>query len=72
MIKHAAVVPFKDGVSEEEARAALESIADVIELPYCSGFGQKVIDAAERAEVTVGDHVKAFDDEWGTPVWYIP
>ena len=72
MIKHAAVVPFKDGVSEEEARAALESIADVIELPYCSGFGKTIAETAGRAGVTVGDHVKAFDDEWGTPVWYIP
>ena len=72
MIKHAALIPFKDGVSEEEARAALESIADVIELPYCSGFGLTIAEVAERAEVAVGDHVKAFDDEWGSPVWYIP
>lgn len=70
--KRAALIHFEDHVSEEEAREALEAIAHVLKKPFRSTFGMDVAEAAELPPVTVGDFVREYDDDWGSPVWYIP
>lgn len=72
MIKLAALIEFNNHVSKEEARAALESIAHVLKEPYRSDFGLTVEEIAERPPVSVGDYVRSYDDEWGSPTWYVP
>jgi hypothetical protein len=66
MIRRAALIHFREGVTDAEARKALEKITDVLEVPYVwnNGFGQP--------NSTVGDYVNEYDDEYGGPVWYIP
>lgn len=64
MLKRAALIYFKEGVTDEEARAALESIENVLHDPR----------QFDRHHTTtlVGDYVQEYDDEYGGPVWYIP
>ena len=69
MNRLAALIEFAEHVSDEEARAALESIANVLEQPYRSDFGLSVAEIANRPEPSVGDYVKAYDDEWGSPTF---
>ncbi len=56
--KRAALIFFKDGVTTDEARAALESI------------GAK-LDVYERMDGP-GDFVQEYDPMRGSPVWYVP
>lgn len=65
--KLAALIHFRDDVSEEEARLALERIEHVLNTPFEYDF-----DAGAPVETSVGDYVRSYDDEWGGPVWYIP
>lgn len=53
-----AVITFKEGVSERDARRALQKIGAVINKPYGSD--------------DAGDLLRAYDVQYGGPVWYIP
>ncbi len=66
-VKRAALIHFEDHVSDEEARAALESIAGVLKTPFEYDWETK-----EQKDTTVGDYVNEYDPDWGGPVWYIP
>lgn len=57
MERYGTVLVFKPGTTEEEAKAALEKIKDVVDLRYYAGN-----------EVPVN----SFDDYEGGPVWYVP
>ena len=51
------VIVFKEGVGEEEAKAALRSIEGLLEPMYVGGETF---------------HIQWFNPEHGYPVWYIP
>lgn len=51
------VLAFKEGVSETEAKEALEKLAPLLEPMYIGGEGY---------------HLSKFDPDFGWPVFYIP
>jgi hypothetical protein len=51
------VIVFREGITPQEAEAALEKIKDVIDPNYYVGGKPPV---------------HKFDDRYGGPVWYIP
>lgn len=53
-----AIVVFKSGVTEEQAREALRKIKDLVDPTYYVGF--------EAPPINV------YDDRFGGPTWYIP
>lgn len=67
--KLAALIHFRADVPESLARAAIDSIADVLEVPKDFDFvdGKMVV-----TEGDARDYVREYDDEFGGPVWYIP
>ncbi len=67
MIKRAALIYFTDEVSDEEARIALEKIANVLETPRDYDW-----ETGKYKDSSVGDYVQDYDDDIGGPVWYIP
>ena len=67
MIKRAALIYFEDWVTDEEAREAIESIANVIKAPVEYDYKKQV-----GIKKPVGEYVEEYDDEFGGPVWYIP
>ncbi len=54
----ASLIYFRDGITEDQARKALQSISGLIEIPYGSD--------------DAGDCVQSYDARGGCPVWYIP
>ena len=58
------VLVFKKGTTPEEARAAIEKIADVLSPDYFIGPGPDYKPVQCRLE--------EFDGRCGGPVWYIP
>jgi hypothetical protein len=79
------VIIFKEGVTPEQAEAALESIRDVLDLPE---EVSKPVPAGrqfneelqvwkdcvryERQPFQMADKIHSFDPTYGGPVWYIP
>lgn len=53
-----ALIVFKEGVTERDARRALQKLSGLIENAYGSD--------------DPGDLVRSFDRHVGGPVWYIP
>lgn len=53
-----ALINFREGISEADARKALQRISGLIEMPWES----------EDA----GDLLRSYDPRDGGPVWYIP
>jgi hypothetical protein len=72
------VIVFKPHVGREEAAKALESIADVLEVPERSFDMVPVGDPNDRRvnmkerPFEFGDYLNEFDPSWGGPTWYIP
>lgn len=80
------VITFKPEVTEEEAARALRSIAFLLDTPKTVSKPNAEVSAAIDAGSTVRyqpgewsqvpfehvDLVHEFDDDWGSPVWYIP
>jgi len=54
----AALIYFREGITEDQARKALQRISGLIEKPFGSD--------------DAGDLVRSYDPEYGGPVWYIP
>jgi hypothetical protein len=76
MKRHGAVLVFKEGVDPHEATAALEKIKDLLELPeetvdYVPS-GEPGCVKSRRRPFFMGSLIREFDEEFGTPVWYIP
>jgi hypothetical protein len=82
------VIVFKPCVGREEAAKALESIADVLEVPERSFdmvpvgdpndrrvnmYGNVVVQRSlKERPFEFGDYLNEFDPSWGGPTWYIP
>lgn len=80
MIRLGTVLVFKEGVSTEEAAAALAQIAEVLDLPdttyvyrdeFCPKRRRTVCRQSKRPH-EIADEVREFDEALGGPVWYIP
>ncbi len=54
----ASLIYFREGITEDQARKALQRISGLIEIPYGSD--------------DAGDCVRSYDSRDGGPVWYIP
>lgn len=73
--RYGSLLKFAEGVTREEAIAALKTIKHLLELPE---GGDWVRDEATNSAkwvarpVTGKDMVKEYNDEYGSPVWYIP
>lgn len=65
MKKLGAVVVFKDGVTPEQAEAALLTISHMIE----GGYKRKREGEWVRTPTPT---VHSYDPDYGEPVWYIP
>jgi len=77
MKQHGCVLVFREGISKAEAAAALEQIADVLELPdttptYEYAEGSRRVTKMGSRPFMMADKIQEFDPEWGGPVWYIP
>jgi hypothetical protein len=74
--RHGAVVVFKPGVTREQAARALASISDVLDFPKQSYRYVSVVPKGPIQSVTrpfkPEDAVHEYEDEHGSPVWYIP
>ena len=69
MERLAALIHFREDVSDEEAREALEKISGVLSLPT----DYDIVDGKmQYKKGSAGDYVHSYDDEYGGPVWYIP
>ena len=73
------VLTFSKGVTEQEAAEALMWLRDVIEIPVGSTVaemppGREVcrFEELQRRKFKMTDMVREYDDEDGSPVWYIP
>lgn len=74
----AALIKFRDGVSNEEIAKALNSIKNILDLPrtglertYVNDRGRKVAQYHERP-FRWSDVVQEYNPEHGEPVFYIP
>jgi hypothetical protein len=73
-IRYGALLKFADGVSRSEAIAALKSIKHLLDLPE-GGDYEPTGDGRVKwvaAPLKGTDIVKEYNDEHGSPVWYIP
>lgn len=55
----AALIYFRDDITEDQARKALQSISGLLQTPVGS-------------DDDAGDYVRSYDHRDGGPVWYIP
>ncbi len=65
MKRYGTVLVFKQEVSEEEIREALDKIVDVLDDGYW-------LDPGQNLGGTVPFRLEEFDGEEGGPVWHIP
>ena len=69
------ILVFKKEVTAEQAAAALEKIAEVLDLPEETN---KLVELPgkmctyETIPFEMVHKINVFDDEYGGPVWYIP
>lgn len=76
------VIVFKQGVTKEQAAKALASLAEVVEFPaktyeYVPVEEKQARGAARKVKMVevpfaYAHAVHDFEDEHGSPVWYIP
>jgi len=82
MLRHGAVIVFKQDCPPEQAAAALERIADCLDLPEevteyeftpeSEGRATQQVAGSHQRPFKMADKVQEFDDQYGGPVWYIP
>lgn len=66
------VLVFREDVTAEEAAAALTKIADVLELPDTIAHLKKPENRLTYSMFVMADLITEYDDDNGSPVWYIP
>jgi hypothetical protein len=86
--RYGALLVFRDGVTPQEAAAALERIRDVLDLPAEStkylpegpvvgrnprtGGNVRVPSIPVKRPFQMIDKIQAFNPDWGWPTWYVP
>ena len=60
--EHAALIYFRDDLTEEECQQVLRQIGRYLKPSY--NYGVPTDDA--------GNYVQSYDPNYGSPVWYIP
>jgi len=77
--RHGAVIVFKEGVTEEQIAKAMNALKDVLDVPgeveepiYQEGRGARRITGYKKVPFTWRHLVQKFDDQHGSPVFYIP
>lgn len=76
--RHGALLVFRDGVTPQQAAAALEQIRSVLDLPTETTkyqdriVGGRMQTEAKRQPFQMIDKIQSFNPDWGWPTWYVP